>query len=52
MGDEIGRPMSTELYAAPLRADTNDLKTFLDVLATKLEESLPEHTEVTSNFYV
>ena len=47
MSDEIGQPMSTELYAASLRADKNDLKTFLDVLAAKLEGSLPDHIRVT-----
>ncbi len=47
MSDEIGQPMWTELYAASLRADKNDLKTFLDALAVKLEGSLPDHTKVT-----
>ena len=39
--------MQTELFAASLRADKNDLKTFLDALAIKLEGSLPDHTKVT-----
>lgn len=47
MSDEIGQPMWTELYAASLRADKSDLKTFLDVLAVKLKGSLPDHTKVT-----
>jgi hypothetical protein len=46
MGDEISQPMRTELFAASLRADKNDLKTFLDALAIKLEGSLPDHTKV------
>jgi hypothetical protein len=46
MSDEISQPMRTELYAASLRADKNDLKTFLDALAIKLEGSLPDHTKV------
>lgn len=47
MSDEIGQPMWTELYAASLRADKDDLKTFLEVLAVKLEGSLPDYTRVT-----
>jgi len=47
MGDEISQPMQTELFAASIRADKNDLKTFLDALAIKLEGSLPDHTKVT-----
>jgi len=47
MRDEISQPMRTELFAASLRADKNDLKTFLDALAIKLEGSLPDHTKVT-----
>jgi hypothetical protein len=46
MSDEISRPMRTELYAASLRADKTELKTFLDALAIKLEGSLPDHTKV------
>jgi hypothetical protein len=33
--------MGFELVAASIRADASDLKTFLDVLATKLERALP-----------
>ena len=47
MSDEISQPMQTELFAASIRADKNDLKTFLDALAIKLEGSLPDHTKVT-----
>ncbi len=47
MNDEISQPMNTELFAASLRADKTELKTFLDALAIKLEGSLPEHTRVT-----
>src|SRR5689334_3466700 len=39
--------MRTELFAASLRADRADLKTFLDALAVKLEGSLPDYTRVT-----
>jgi len=46
MSDEISQSMRTELFAASLRADKNDLKTFLDALAIKLEGSLPDHTKV------
>jgi hypothetical protein len=46
MSDEISQSMRTELFAASLRADKNDLKTFLDALAVKLEGSLPDHTRV------
>jgi hypothetical protein len=47
MNDEMNQPMSTELFAASLRADKTELKTFLDALAIKLEGSLPDHTKVT-----
>ena len=47
MNDEISKPMSTELFAASLRADKTEIKTFLDALAIKLEGSLPDHTRVT-----
>ena len=47
MSDEISEPMRTELYAASLRADKADLKTFLEALAVKLEGSLPDYTKVT-----
>jgi len=47
MNDEISKPMRTELFAASLRADKTDLKTFLDSLAVKLEGSLLDYTRVT-----
>jgi len=47
MNDEISKPMRTELFAASLRADKTDLKTFLDALAFKLEGSLLDYTRVT-----
>jgi hypothetical protein len=47
MSDEISEPMRTELFAASLRADKTDFKTFLDALAVKLEGSLPDYTRVT-----
>jgi len=36
-----------EILAASLRADTTDLKAFLEALAVKLEGSLPNQTTVT-----
>ena len=47
MSDEISQPMRTELFAASLRADKADLKTFLEALAIKFEGSLPDFTRVT-----
>jgi hypothetical protein len=47
MSDEFSEPMRTELFAASLRADKADLKTFLEALAIKLEGSLPDYTKVT-----
>lgn len=47
MTDEISEPMRTELFAASLRADKADLKTFLEALAVKMEGSLPDYTRVT-----
>lgn len=59
MSDEPGEPMSlqpmplepmslqVDLLAASLRADTSDLKAFLEVLAVKLEGALPYQTTVT-----
>jgi len=38
--------MRTELFAASLRADKADIRTFLDALAVKLEGSLPDYTRV------
>jgi hypothetical protein len=39
-------PSSFDLLAASLRADTTDLRVFVEALATKLELSFPEHTHV------
>src|SRR5258708_24072486 len=47
MHDEVDRPLQMEILAASLRADTTDLKAFLEALAVKLEGSLPNHTTVT-----
>ncbi len=47
MSDEISEPMRTELFAASLRADKADLRTFLEALAVKMEGSLPDYTRVT-----
>jgi hypothetical protein len=47
MNDELSEPMRTELFAASLRADNRDVKTFLEALAVKLEGSLPNNTTVT-----
>jgi hypothetical protein len=58
MSDELGEalplpaeplessPLQVDLLAASLRADTTDLKTFLEVLAVKLEGALPSQTVV------
>ena len=47
----LGRQAITEhndidMIAASLRADSADLGMFLDVTAMKLEDALPDHTEV------
>jgi len=47
MNDEFSEQIRTELFAASMRADNTDIKAFLEVLAVKLEGSLPEHTKVT-----
>src|SRR5919109_5344550 len=47
MHDEVDRPLQMEILAASLRADTTDLKAFLEALAVKLEGSLPNQTTVT-----
>jgi hypothetical protein len=39
-------PSSFDLLAASLRADTTDLRVFVEALATKLELSFPERTHV------
>lgn len=40
MSDEISQPMRTELFAASIRADKTELKTFLDALAIKRETGI------------
>ena len=47
MHDVPGEPLQMELLAASLRADTTDLKAFLEALAVKLQGSLPNKTTVT-----
>jgi hypothetical protein len=41
VGSEIERPPGFELLAASLRADAEDLATFMESLAAKLEAALP-----------
>ena len=47
MNDELSEPLRMEMFAASLRADSSDVKAFLEALATKLEGSLPNQTLVT-----
>lgn len=47
MNDELSEPLRMEMFAASLRADSTDVKAFLEALATKLEGSLPNQTIVT-----
>ena len=47
MNDELSEPLRMEMFAASLRADSTDVKAFLEALATKLEGSLPNSTAVT-----
>lgn len=53
MSKELGEPLDdggslqVDLLAASLRADTTDLKAFLEALAVKLEGAMPEQTVVT-----
>lgn len=46
MHDELDQPLQVEMFAASLRADTTDLKVFMEVLASKLTGSLPSQTQV------
>jgi hypothetical protein len=46
MHDELSEPLQVEMLAASLRADTTDLKAFMEALAAKLEGSLPNQTTV------
>lgn len=47
MHDELGEPLQMEMLAASLRADSTDVKAFLEALASKLSGSLPNQTTVT-----
>ena len=47
MSDELSEPLQVDLLAASLRADSTDLKAFLEALATKLAGALPNQTSVT-----
>lgn len=40
-------PMQVEMFAASLRADSTDIKAFMEALAVKLQGSLPNQTTVT-----
>ncbi len=44
--NDPGQPLEMELLAASLRADSTDLKAFMEALATKLQGSLPNQTIV------
>lgn len=46
MSDELGEPLQVDMLAASLRADTTDLKAFMEALAAKLEGALPDNTTV------
>ncbi|MHB8295951.1 MAG: hypothetical protein ACYDH5_15300 [Acidimicrobiales bacterium] len=46
MGDEPGGAEEFDLLAASLRADASDLGTFVEVLASKLEDALPGQVTV------
>ena len=47
MSDELSEPLQVDILAASLRADTTDLKAFLEALASKLAGALPNQTVVT-----
>lgn len=47
MLNDPGEPLQMEMLAAALRADSTDLKAFMEALAVKLEGSLPNQTKVT-----
>lgn len=47
MAGELDRPLQVEVLAASLRADSTDVKVFLEVLANKLQGALPNQTSVT-----
>jgi hypothetical protein len=45
-GGEIERAPAFDLVAARLRADSSDLRAFVEGLAVKLEEAVPGHVQV------
>jgi hypothetical protein len=47
MSGELDSPLQVEMLAASLRADSTDLKAFLEALAAKLVGALPDQTQVT-----
>jgi hypothetical protein len=47
MSGELDRPLQVEMLAASLRADSADVKAFLEALANKLQGALPNQTSVT-----
>lgn len=46
LGEPLQEPLQVDLLAASLRADATDLKAFMEALATKLAEALPDATTV------
>ncbi len=46
LGEPSGESLQVDLLAASLRADMTDLKAFMEVLAVKLEEAMPDQTVV------
>lgn len=46
MASEPQQPGDLELIAASLRADVSDIAAFVETLAVKLEEALPDHVAV------
>lgn len=47
MNGELGEPLPVDMLAASLRADSGDLKAFMEALAVKLEGALPGRVLVT-----
>jgi len=45
--NDFNRPLQVEMLAASLRADTTDLRAFMEALAAKLAGALPNQTTVT-----
>jgi hypothetical protein len=46
MLNDPGEPLQVEMLAAALRANSTDLKAFMEALAAKLQGSLPDRTKV------